>query len=157
MTLTEIIIARIVAMDTVRDLVGRNPNLEGDDALAIRDGILHADDPYPGIVIDLQSQEHERDLDDRGGLIHAVVAVRTISFSKPQAWALRTAVAYDGGGPNDPTRESGLDGFRDIMGQDIWGIGLATETLEHLDPQDGEDRDIWIVESTYNVDYREQS
>ena len=59
MTLIEIIIARIVAMESVQALVGRNPNLTGDDALAIRDGMLHADDPYPGIVVDLASQEHE--------------------------------------------------------------------------------------------------
>ena len=156
MTLIEIIIARIVAMDSVREIVGRNPNLEGDAALTIRDGMLHADDPYPGIVVDLASQEHERDLQDRGGLIHAVVEVRTISFSKPEAWALRTAIAYDGGLPNHPDRTTGLDGFRDILNHAVWGCGLVTETTQHLESEDGEDRDIWIVESVYNVDYQEQ-
>ena len=156
MTLIEIIIARIVAMESVRALVGRNPHLDGDAALAIRDGMLHADDPYPGIVVDLASQEHERDLQDRGGLIHAVVEVRTISFSKPEAWALRTAIAYDGGEPNDPTRSTGLDGFKDISNDAVWGCGLVSETTQHLEPSDGEDRDIWIVESVYNVDYQEQ-
>ena len=156
MTLIEILIARIVAMDTVQALVGQNPNLTGEDAMAIRDGMLHADDPYPGIVVDLASQEHERDLQDRGGLIHAVIEVRTISCSKPQAWALRTAIAYDGGEPNDPARSTGLDGFNDISGNAIWGCGLVSETTQHLAANDGEDRDIWIVESIYQVDYQEQ-
>lgn len=156
MTLIEHVISLIVAMPTVKAMVGRNPNLNDDGALAIRDGILHADDPYPSIVVDLQSQEHERDLSDRGGLIHATIAVRTVSFSKPQAWALRTAVAYDGGSPNDPARTSGLDGFKDIAGRAIWGIGLVSETTNHIDPTDGEDRAIWIVESIYQCDYQEQ-
>jgi hypothetical protein len=156
MTLIEIIIARILAMESVRAIVGRNPNLTGDDQLAIRDGMLHADDPYPGIVVDMPSQEHERDLKDRGGLIHAVIEVRALSFSKPVAWALRTAVAFDGGQPNDPDRTTGLDGFKDIAEHGIWGMGLVSETTAHLDPSDGEDRDIWIVQSTYHVDYQEQ-
>ncbi len=129
MTLIEIIIQRIVGMNTVRSLVGRNPSLSGDDQLAIRDGMLHADDPYPGIVVDLASQEHERDLQDRGGLIHAVIEVRTISFSKPGAWALRTAIAYDGGEPNDPGRTSGLDGFKNIAEHAVWGCGLVSRRL----------------------------
>jgi hypothetical protein len=155
MTLIEILIARILAMDTVRELVGQNPNLQGDDALAIRDGMLLADDPYPGIVVDMPSQEFARDLNDRGGLITATIEVRTISFSKPQAWALRTAIAYDGGTPNDPNRTTGLDGFRDMLGYAIGGCSLMSETTQHIDPSDGEDRDIWIVESVYQVDYSE--
>lgn len=155
MTLIEHIIELIVAMDTVREIVGRNPSLNGNDALAIRDGMLYADDPYPGVVVDLEQQEHEKDLAERGGLIHATINVRTISFSKPDAWALRTAVAFDGGEPNDLARETGLDGFKAASERGIFGVGLRTETVQHLDPGDGEDRDIWIVESTYAVDYRE--
>jgi len=155
-TLTELIIARIVAMTTVQALVGKNPTFDAEaDQYAVRDGILHTDDPYPGVVVDLQTQTHEKDLSDRGGLIHATVAIRAISFSKPEAWALRTALAFDGSGPNDDARTSGLDAWRDISAG-LWGMGLDTETIEHLDPADGEDRDVWIVESLYLVDYREQ-
>ena len=157
MTLIEHVISLIAAMETVQELVGRNPHLNDPDSLAIRDGILHADDPYPGIVVDLPSQEHEKDLTDRGGLIHAVLEIRCISFSKPEAWALRTAVAYDGGLPNDTGRVTGLDGYKNIAEQGIWGIGLVSETTIHIGPDDGEDRDIWIVESTYHCDYQEQS
>lgn len=156
MTLIEHIIDLVVAMQSVQDLVGRNETFSDlADQLVIRDGILHADDPYPGIVVDLPTQEHEKDLQERGGLIHASLEVRCISFSKPQAWNLRSAVAFDGGDPNDPDRLTGLDGFRDVQNRFIWGIGLRTETTEHIPPSDGEDRDVWIVESVYNVDYRE--
>lgn len=155
MTLIEHIIELLLANTAVRGLVGQNPHLSGDAALAIRDGMLHADDPYPGIVIDLSSQEHEKDLLERGGLIHANLEIRCISFSKPQAWALRTAVAFGGEAPNDPARTAGLDGFRDVLLRQIWGIGLRTETTEPIDSSEGEDRELWIVESTYSVDYLE--
>ena len=156
MTLTEHLIQIILAMDLPKTLVGQNPTLSGTDALAIRDGMLHADDPYPGIVIDLASQEHEKDLLERGGLVHASVNIRCISFSKTEAWALRSAVAFDGQTPHDAGRTKGLDGYANVSGRLIAGIGLRTENVSSVDSVDGEDRDIWIVESTYNVDYWEQ-
>lgn len=157
MTLIEHIVDLLTGMQTVTNLVGRNAEFaEESDQYAIRDGVLYADDPHPGIVVDLVSQEHEKDLQERGGLIHAQLEVRAISFSKPEAWSLRTAAAFDGGDPNDPNRQTGLDGFRDVQNRFIFGIGLRTEITRSVVPQDGEDRVIWIVESRYNVDYREQ-
>lgn len=154
MTLIEHIIARLMEDPVVTVLCGRNPHLDGTDAIVIRDGMLHADDPYSGLVVDLTQQQHEKDLLQRGGLIHATVQVRAISFSKPQSWALRTAVAFSDQAPNSDSRTKGLDGWRDAT-KGIWGVGLQAEECERLDPADGEDRDIWLVESTYAVDYFE--
>lgn len=152
------IIARVLTQQTVRSLVGKNKAFSAaDDQLAIRSGMILAGDPYPAIEINIVGIEHEKDLQESSGLQHATLEIRCLAFDKPAVWSLRNAVAYDGGDPNDPTRTTGLDKFRDSTKQ-IFRVGLRSDVIDVLQiPSDATDRVLWYIDTVYNVDFRERT
>lgn len=151
------IIARILGIQPVLDLIGKNEQFASlADQYAIRSGGLLTGDPYPGIVVNIRNIQHQKDLAEFGNLQTAQLEVSCISFAKPEAWALRNAVAYAGEDPDDPTRSVGLDTFKDHSKQ-IFGCGLCSDELDELAiATDGTDRTLWFVESTYSIEFRER-
>lgn len=153
--LHEKLVSVIAGFAEVQNLVGKNESYsDAADQLAIRPGQLDEDDPFPGIVISVPIQQHDKDLDDQGSLIDATVEVTCVSESLSQAWALRSAVAFNGGQPNDSARSTGLDGYTSTPDK-LWGAGLVTDEEESYNKIDGGDRLLWAVTSTYQVSYQE--
>lgn len=140
--------------DALTQLVGVNRSYaDVASQLAIRAGSLDEDDPYPGLVIAIPSIEIDGDLAHRGGFAVATLEVRGISLKLDEAWALMKAAAWNGGDPDDVTRVlSGLDGFRDLS-NGLQAVTLKSVTEDPINPDDKSDRRLWVVESTYTVEF----
>lgn len=135
-------------------LVGINPRYtEPSEQYAIRPGSLDEDDSYPGLVIAIPTTEVDGDLAFRGGFAVATVEIRAISLSLKSSWALAKAAAWNGGDPDDTSRElSGLDGYRDLS-TGIQACKLKAIDEDPIDPDDKSDKRLWVVESTYEVHF----
>ena len=120
------------------------------DQYAIRPGQLNEDDDYPGIVLAIPDVQYDEDL--QGIARHAVVTleVRCVGLTLADCWALRNAVAYDDGTPNAST---GLHGATDGTG--LLSCQLESDTETAIDFGDSSDRLLFVVESTYRIEFSE--
>lgn len=151
----DLIRAALLTFDGVTSRVGKNltfPDLASQ--YAIRPGRLRETDPHPGLIMSIPMIEVDGPLVGRGGFAQATLEVAAITQDLDNAWDLIRAVCWNDGDPDDETRVlSGLDGYRNLSGNGLQAIKLATLEEDAFETNDKSDRLLWIVQANFTVDF----
>ena len=156
MNLHNKIAARLLTQSKVLEVVGKNTTLFDvtEDQYAVRVGGLFEHDPYPGVVINVPTQQIHSDMQDVANMATAEAVIRVISFSLDEAYKLANACAWNSFDPPLPVTKpvAGLDGWKDLS-KGIQSMGLRSITEEPVAAADADDRLFRLVEYTDSVDW----